>query len=66
MRERFIRAIGDEFKNRLSRKDTVPVNQYEGFQSNGAVVLREDVVLAATAVARRMAREQQNPPSFPA
>jgi HK97 family phage portal protein len=37
----FIRAIGDEFKSRLSQKDTASVNSYEGFQGNGAVVLRD-------------------------
>jgi hypothetical protein len=26
---------------RTSRKDTLPVNRYEGFQGNGAVVLRD-------------------------
>jgi hypothetical protein len=24
------RAIGDEFRNRLSQEDTIPVNTYEG------------------------------------
>jgi phage portal protein BeeE len=37
----FLRAIGDEFKSRLTQKDTAPVNSFEGFQSNGAVVLRD-------------------------
>lgn len=37
----FLRAIGDELKSRLSQKDTAPVNSYEGFQANGAVVLRD-------------------------
>jgi HK97 family phage portal protein len=37
----FIRAIGDEFKSRLSQKDTAPVNAYQGFQSNGAIVVRD-------------------------
>ena len=30
----------NRFLDRASRKDTAPVNSYEGFQSNGAVVLR--------------------------
>jgi hypothetical protein len=30
---RIFRAIGDEFNHRFSRKDTIPVNQYEGFTS---------------------------------
>jgi len=34
---RFLRTIAD----RIDRKDTAPVNHYEGFQSNGAVVLRD-------------------------
>jgi hypothetical protein len=34
-------AIGDEFKNGISRKETLPVNTFEGFQENGAVVLRD-------------------------
>src|SRR5580704_5190958 len=38
---RFFRAIGDELQSRFNRKDTVPVNTYEGFQSNGAVVIRD-------------------------
>jgi hypothetical protein len=38
---KFIRAIGDEFKNRLGQKDTASVNRYEGFQDNGAIVLRD-------------------------
>ena len=37
----FLRALGDEFKSQLSQKDTAPVNAYEGFQSNGAIVLRD-------------------------
>jgi hypothetical protein len=37
----FLRAIGDEFKSRLGQKDTAPVNRYEGFQGNGADVLRD-------------------------
>jgi phage portal protein BeeE len=37
----FLRAIGDELTSRLSQKDTLPVNQYEGFTSAGAVVLRD-------------------------
>src|SRR5271156_6779189 len=37
----FLRAIGDEFKSRLSQKDTAPVNTLEGFQSTGAIVLRD-------------------------
>jgi hypothetical protein len=35
------RAIGDEFNNRFRQKETVPVNAFAGFQSNGAVVLRD-------------------------
>jgi HK97 family phage portal protein len=34
---RFLRTIADV----IERKDTVPVNSYEGFQSNGAVLLRD-------------------------
>jgi hypothetical protein len=34
---RFLRTIADV----IERKDTVPVNSYEGFQGNGAVVLRD-------------------------
>jgi len=33
---RFLRTIAD----RIEQKDTLPVNRYEGFQSNGAVVPR--------------------------
>ena len=35
------RAIGDEFKSRLGQKDTAPTNRLEGFQSDGAIVLRD-------------------------
>jgi hypothetical protein len=35
------RAVGDEIKSRVSQKDTQPVNRFEGFQSNGAVILRD-------------------------
>jgi HK97 family phage portal protein len=38
---RFFRAIGDELNHRFSRKDTGSVNRFEGFQSNGAVVVRD-------------------------
>jgi hypothetical protein len=38
---RFFRAVADEFQSRVGRKDTAPVNAYEGFTSNGAVVLRD-------------------------
>jgi HK97 family phage portal protein len=38
---RIFRAIGDEFNDRFSRKDTASVNTFEGFQSNGAVVVRD-------------------------
>jgi len=38
---RIFRAIGDEFKSRLSLKDTAPVNSYEGFTGSGAIVLRD-------------------------
>ncbi len=35
---RFLRAIGDEFKNRLSQKDTRCVIRYQGFtQRNEAL-----------------------------
>ena len=37
----FFRAIGDELRNRVSQKDTGSVNRFEGFQSNGAVVVRD-------------------------
>jgi hypothetical protein len=36
---RILRAIGEKIRSRLNQKDTAPVNRYEGFQSNGAVVL---------------------------
>jgi hypothetical protein len=35
------RAIGDEFNHRFSRKDTAPVNSFEGFNASGAVILRD-------------------------
>ena len=38
---RIFRAIGDEFKSRLGRKDTTPVNRYEGFTGDGRVVPRD-------------------------
>ena len=38
---RIFRAIGDEFNHRFSRKDTAPVNSFEGFTSSGAVMLRD-------------------------
>jgi hypothetical protein len=34
---RLLRAIAD----RIDQKDTQSVNRYDGFQSNGAVVLRD-------------------------
>src|ERR1700722_15288809 len=37
----FLRALGDEVKCRLSQKDTAPVNSFEGYQSNGAIVVRD-------------------------
>jgi HK97 family phage portal protein len=37
----FFRAIRDELGSRLSQKDTAPVNRFEGFQSNGAVAVRD-------------------------
>src|ERR1700683_4651716 len=37
----FLRAIGDELKSRLRQKDTASVNTFEGFQSNGAIVVRD-------------------------
>jgi len=37
----FLRAIGDELRSRVSQKDTQSVNHYEGFQANGAVVVRD-------------------------
>lgn len=37
MPRRILRAATDFF----TQKDTAPVNTYEGFQSNGAVVLRD-------------------------
>jgi hypothetical protein len=33
--------MDDEFKNRLGRKETVPVHRLEGFRGDGAVVLRD-------------------------
>jgi HK97 family phage portal protein len=38
---RILRAIGDEFNHRFSRKDAASANEFVGFQSNGAVVLRD-------------------------
>jgi HK97 family phage portal protein len=38
---RIFRAIGDEFNDRFSRKDTAPVNTFEGFTSAGAVIVRD-------------------------
>ena len=38
---RIFRAIGNEFNERFSRKDTLPVNTYEGSTSSGAVVVRD-------------------------
>ena len=38
---RLLRAIGDEFNQRFSRKDTVPVNKLVGLHADGAVVLRD-------------------------
>jgi hypothetical protein len=37
----FFREIGDEFSSRFSQKETAPVNRFEGYQSNGAVVIRD-------------------------
>src|SRR4051794_23583363 len=37
----FFRAIGDELQTRFNRKDVAPVNSFEGFQGNGAVVIRD-------------------------
>src|ERR1700691_2986686 len=37
----FFRAIGDELKSRFSQKDALSTNELVGFQSNGAVVLRD-------------------------
>ena len=34
---RFLRSIAD----RIERKETLPVNRYEGFKENGAIVLRD-------------------------
>ncbi len=38
---RIFRAIGDEFKSRLTQKNATSGNEYLGFQPNGAVVLRD-------------------------
>jgi len=38
---RILRAIGDEFKSRVRQKDTASVNRFEGFQGDGAIVLRD-------------------------
>jgi hypothetical protein len=38
---RIFRAICDEFNHRFSRKDTAPVNSFEGFNSACAVMLRD-------------------------
>jgi hypothetical protein len=38
---RIFRAIGDEFNHRFSRKDADSVNEFVGFQPNGAVVIRD-------------------------
>src|ERR1700693_5921685 len=35
------RVIGDEFKTRLHLKETASTNRFEGFQADGAVVLRD-------------------------
>jgi HK97 family phage portal protein len=37
----FFRAIGDELTSRFNRKDTAPVNAYEGFTGDGRVILRD-------------------------
>src|SRR5580698_1882625 len=37
----FLRAIGNEFTNRLSSKNAASGNEFVGFQANGAVVLRD-------------------------
>jgi hypothetical protein len=38
---RFFRAIGDEFNHRFSVKDNASANEFVGFQSNGAVIVRD-------------------------
>jgi Phage portal protein len=38
---RIFRALGDEFNDRFSRKDTGSVNEFVGFHGNGAVVVRD-------------------------
>src|SRR5580692_7628007 len=38
---RFFRAIGDELSSRLNRKNAASGNEFVGFQSDGAVVLRD-------------------------
>ncbi|THD68138.1 MAG: hypothetical protein E7813_11595 [Bradyrhizobium sp.] len=35
------RAIGDQFNHRFSVKNTAPANEFVGFRSNGAIVVRE-------------------------
>jgi len=35
------RAIGDEFNGRFGRKDTAPLTRFEGFTSEGVIVLRD-------------------------
>jgi hypothetical protein len=38
---RIFRANGDEFNQRFNRKNAAPGNEFVGFQSNGAVVVRD-------------------------
>lgn len=38
---RILRAIGDEFNQRFIRKNAASANEFVGFQSNGAVVVRD-------------------------
>jgi len=38
---RILRAVGDEIQTRFRRKETAPVNRYEGFTERGEIVLRD-------------------------
>jgi hypothetical protein len=38
---RIFRAIGDEFNHRFSAKNNTSAKEFVGFQSNGAVVVRD-------------------------
>jgi hypothetical protein len=50
-------AIGNELKSKFNQKDTAPVNRYEGFQSNAAVVLRDHLGTSKAEIANGMHKE---------